>query len=426
MRRRVLYIDHSGARGGAPLSLCSLIGALDRERYEPVVACVRDAPEVLEAFRATGAETLHAPGISTFPHTSGEWNPLHTPAGVLRAARASASFASSARATEALVRRVGADLVHLNSLVLAPSAAGARRAGARVVWQVRESVHSGHAGVRRRLLARMLARWAHEAIFISQDDRRRLTGGRLGVVIPNFADERRFHAGVDGSAVRAQLGIPADAPLVLFLGGVSTIKGAHVLLPALALARRLVPGLHALLAGAERPWSRTLTARAARAVLPLLGGGTERQRFVRAYREGGMEDWAHLLPFRPDPERLMAAADLVVFPSTVPHFARPVIEAAAMARPVVASRLGGVEELVDDGRTGLLVPPGDPAALADEIARVLLDPALARGMGEAAHAVYLQRFAREPVMRQVMEVYERVLGAPGPSTRGTGSGERER
>lgn len=416
-RRRVLYVDHSGTRGGALLSLCSLIAALDRERYAPVVACIRDVPEVLESFRAAGAEAFHAPGIDTFPHTTGGWDPLHHPVGALRAVRAAAAFAPSARATAALVRRVGADLVHLNSLVLAPSAAGARAAGARVVWQVRESVHPGHAGVRRRMLGRMLARWADEAVFISADDRRRLTGGRLGVVIPNFVDERHFHAGVDGAGVRAELGIPPDAPLVLFLGGVSGIKGAHVLLPALAMARRRVPGLQAVLPGAERPWSRSPAARAARAVLPLLGGGTERQRFLRAHREGEMEEWARLLPFRPDPERLMAAADLVVFPSTVPHFARPVIEAAAMSRPVVASRLGGVEELVEDGRTGLLVPPGDPAALADAIARVLLDPELARRMGTAAHAVYMRRFAREPVMRQMLQVYDRVLAAPSPSRR---------
>ncbi|HEX6369444.1 MAG TPA: glycosyltransferase family 4 protein [Longimicrobium sp.] len=415
--RRILFIDHSARGGGATFSLAALIGALDRGRYQPVVACIEDAPELLDAYRAAGAEALHAPGISTFAHTTGGWDPLLTPAGVLRAARAAAGFAPSARATEALVRRVGADIVHLNSLVLAPCAAGAHAAGARVVWQVRESVHPGHAGVRRRLLARMLARWAHEAVFISADDRRRLTGGRLGVVIPNFVDERRFHAGVDGSAVRAELGIPPGAPLVLFLGGVSAIKGAHVLLPALALARRRVPGLHALLAWAERPWSRSPAARAARAVLPMLGSGTERQRFVRAYDEAGMGDWARLLPFRPDPERLMAAADLVVFPSTVPHFSRPVIEAGAMARPVVASRLGGVEELVDDGRTGLLVPPGDPAALADAIARVLLDPALARAMGQAGHDAFLRRFAREPVMRQLLDVYDRVLAIDSASTR---------
>jgi glycosyltransferase involved in cell wall biosynthesis len=409
--RRILYVDHSSGPGGAHLSLRMLVQALDRDRYTPVVACLHDVPGLLQGFRDAGAQALHAPGISIVPHTTGGWDPLLTPLGAGRAARAAAGFVPAARATERLVRRTGAALVHLNSLVLAPSAAGARAAGARVVWQVRESVHPGHLGVRRRLLGRALARWADETVFISHDDRLRLTGGRGGIVIPNFVDHTRFHRGLDGAAVRAELGIPAVAPLVLFLGGVSAIKGAHVLLRALALARPRVPGLHALLVGAERPWSRGLAARAARGVLPLLGTGTERQRFLRLHR--GMEEWARLLPFRPDPERLMAAADLVVFPSTVPHFARPVIEAGAMARPVVASRLGGVEELVDDGRTGILVPPADPGALADAIVRILLDPPLARALGEAGHAASLLRFARDPIVRQVMDVYDRLLaGAP--------------
>jgi glycosyltransferase involved in cell wall biosynthesis len=414
--RRILYVDHSSGMGGAHLSLRALVRALDRDRYTPVVACLHDVPELLQGFRDAGAETLHAPGISILPHTTGGWDPLLTPLGAGRAVRATAAFGPSARATERLVRQTGAELVHLNSLVLAPSAAGARAAGARVVWQVRESVHPGHTGARRWLLARALDRWAHEAIFISHDDRRRLTGGRRGVVIPNFVDHDRFHRGLDGAAVRAELGIPADARVVLFLGGVSSIKGGHVLLPALALARARVPGLHALFPGAERPWGRGAAARAARRVLPLLGTGTERQRFLRLYQEGGMEGWARLLPFRTDPERLMAAADLVVFPSTAPHFARPVMEAGAMARPVVASRLGGVAELVEDGRTGILVPPRDRGALADAMVRVLTDPPLARAMGEAGYAASLRRFAREPILREVMGVYARVLAdaPPGP------------
>jgi len=416
MRTRVLYIVHSDCVGGADVSLRSLLEALDPARFEPVVACIRPAPSVLEWYAAAGVEVMHAPGIGTFPHTTGGWNPLAHPPGLARALRAAAGFGLSARVTERLVRRVRPGLVHLNSLVLAPSAAGARAAGARVVWQVRESVHPGHAGVRRRMLARGVARWAHEAIFISADDRRRLTGGRFGVVIPNFVDHRRFDRGLDGAAVRDELGIPPRAPLVLFLGGVSTIKGAHVLLPALVAARERVPEMHALVAGAERPWSRSPAARAARAVLPLLGTGTERQRFLRAHHRGAMEGWVRLLSHRPDPERLMAAADLVVFPSTVPHFARPVIEAGAMATPVVASRLGGMEELVDDGRTGLLVPPRDPAALADAIVRVLTEPGLARRMGEAGHEASLRRFAREPLVAQVLDVYARVLGGlPAPA-----------
>ncbi|HYR08220.1 MAG TPA: glycosyltransferase family 4 protein [Longimicrobium sp.] len=409
-RRRILYIDHSGARGGALLALCSVIRALDRERYEPVVACIHDVPEVLDAFRAAGAETVHAPGISAFPHTTGGWNPLLTPAGALRALRAAAAFRPSARATEALVRRLRPDVVHLNSLVLAPSAAGARAAGVPVLWQVRESVHPGHARVRRRLLARALVRWPDAAVFVSADDRQRLGGAALGTVIPDSVDHRRFDRALDGAAVRAELAVPADAPLVLFLGGVSAIKGAHVLLAALPQARRRVPGLHAVVAGAHGPRSRSPVAGIARVLLPLVGSGTERQRFERAYADGGMEGWVRLLPFRADPERLMAAADVVVFPSTVPHSALPVIEAGAMAKPVVASRLGGVEELVEDGETGLLVPPADPDALAAAIARVLSDPALAARLGEAAYARSLERYALAPNLQRLTEIYDRLSG----------------
>jgi glycosyltransferase involved in cell wall biosynthesis len=423
MRRRILYLVHSTARGGALLSLRYLLEALDRDRYEPVVACLYDVPEVMEEMRAAGAEVIHAPGISIFPHTTGGWNPLTNPMGMRRAAGMLRAFAPSAQATEALVRRVRPDLVHLNSLVLAPSAAGAHRAGARVVWHVRESVHPGHAGVRRRWLGRAIARWADEAVFISHDDRRRLTGGSFGVVIPNFVDHRRFDRGMDGAAARAELGIPADAPVVLFFGGVARLKGAHVLLRALPRVRREVPGLHVVIAGAEGPWSRSLVARAARAILPLVGSGTERQQFLRAYREGEMAGWVRLLPFRGDPERLIAASDVVVFPSTAPHFARPVIEAGAMARPVVASRLGGVEELVEDGRTGLLVPAGDPAALGDALALVLSDATLAGRMGEAGYRASVERYGLRENLQRLMEVYDDVLARPERRARGEGSGK---
>lgn len=414
-RRRILFISHSGM-GGALLSLQYLVEALDRERYEPVVAFIHEVPAVMDAFRRAGIETLHTPDIAIFPHTTGGWNPLVTPFGIARALRSVRAFRAAARRTEALVRRVKPDVVHLNSLVLAPSAAGARAAGARVVWHVRESVHPGHAGVRRRWLGRALRRWADVAVFVSQDDRRRLTGGGFGVVIPDSVDHARFDRALDGASVRAELGVPAGAPTVLFFGGVSSLKGAHVFLPALLRARRAVPELHAVIAGAEGAWSRSLVARAARAVLPLLGTGTERQRFLRTYRDGGMEGWVRLLSFRDDPERLIAAADLVVFPSTQPHSARPVIEAGAMARPVVTSRLGGVEELVDDGRTGILVPPHDPAALGDAMARVLGDPELARRMGEAGYAASLDRFAERPNVERQIALYDALLGTghPGP------------
>ncbi|HET7233293.1 MAG TPA: glycosyltransferase family 4 protein [Longimicrobium sp.] len=417
-RRRVLYLVHSSAPGGALLSLRYLLEQIDRARYEPVVACIHPVPGVIEGFRALGVETVHARGISIYAHTTGEWHPLTSPVAVRRELSQWAGFRAAARATEALVRQLRPDLVHLNSVGFAPSALGARRAGAKVVWHVRESVVPGHFGVRRRMVSRWLRRWAHRVIFISEDDRRAAGARDYGVVIPNFVDHRRFDRALSGAAVRAELGIAPGAPVALFVGGIASIKGGRVFLRAMKLARRRVPGLVGVVAGGEGPWSRSVAARVARAVLPLVGSGTERQKFLRDYR--GAEGFVHLLPFRGDPERLLAASDLMVVPHVAPHFARAVIEAGAMARPVVGSRIGGVEELVDHGVTGLLVPPRDPATLADAIVHLLADPAIAARMGEAGYRASLERFGAARNVARVLEIYDELLGSADPGASGAG------
>jgi glycosyltransferase involved in cell wall biosynthesis len=113
---------------------------------------------------------------------------------------------------------------------------------------------------------------------------------------------------------------------------------------------------------------------------------------------------------RADVPLVLAASDVLAFPSTVPHFARPIIEAGAMARPVVASRLGGPLELVEDGVTGLLVPPGDPAALATAIAPLLDDPERAARLGEAGYRRARADFDAGANARRTFAVYEELLG----------------
>ena len=88
-----------------------------------------------------------------------------------------------------------------------------------------------------------------------------------------------------------------------------------------------------------------------------------------------------------------------------------------MGRPTVASRLPGLDELVDDGETGLLVPAGDDGALADALARLLNDAALRERMGDAAARMARERYAVGPAMQRVMGIYDRVLGAARPGAR---------
>jgi glycosyltransferase involved in cell wall biosynthesis len=106
---------------------------------------------------------------------------------------------------------------------------------------------------------------------------------------------------------------------------------------------------------------------------------------------------------------LLAASTMLVFPSTVAHFARPVIEASAMGRPVIASDLGGPRELVRDGETGLLVPPKDPAALASAMQRLLDNATFARSAGEAGIAFAREHFDAEKNTRRIVQLYEGLL-----------------
>jgi glycosyltransferase involved in cell wall biosynthesis len=96
----------------------------------------------------------------------------------------------------------------------------------------------------------------------------------------------------------------------------------------------------------------------------------------------------------------------------VPHFARPIIEAAAMAKPAVASDLGGPRELVVDGETGLLVPSNDPDALADALAGLLGSPDRARELGEAAYRRALMMFDAAKNAAATIALYDDILG-PG-------------
>jgi glycosyltransferase involved in cell wall biosynthesis len=205
------------------------------------------------------------------------------------------------------------------------------------------------------------ARWAlarAARVFAVSPDLARIAADRFGVpparlaVLPMGADERWFTGpGPDGRGAKAALGLDPDAPLILFVGDLIAEKGVPELLAA-----------HALLAG-----------RGLRASLALVGDGPLRNGGMAA----GSEVGPILLPGRVPQAALRdwyAAADLFVLPSHAEGSPVTVMEALSAGVPVVASRVGGIRELVDEGLTGWLTPPGDTAGLAAVLAGLLASP----------------------------------------------------
>jgi D-inositol-3-phosphate glycosyltransferase len=200
---------------------------------------------------------------------------------------------------------------------------------------------------------------------------RRLYGdpqGRIEIVAPGV--EHAFFAPGDQGGARAALDLPLDRPVLLFVGRIQPLKGPDVAIRALAALGR-PDAILLIVGGASGAEGDGETARTQELVADL--GLREQVRFVP-----------------PQPHHILStyyrAADIVLVPSRSESFGLVALEAAACGVPVVASAVGGLLSLVDDGMTGILVRSRAPEEFAKAIARILDEPALAASMGVASAA----------------------------------------
>lgn len=401
---RILYLHHGGGLGGAPLSLLYLLKQLDRSRYEPIVLTLKPGP-VVDLYRSLGVETHVAPDIADFSHTELEW---YGGADLWRLPIQTARFWPSVIAARRRLRQFKPDLVHLNSSTLAAPARAAWREGIPVVWHIREPIANGYFGLRREWLKRHIAHDAARVIAISEYDASRLRPSPNVRVIHNFVDFGVFDRALSPGEARRKLNLTPAQNVVTMLGGVFYPKGTLVFVKALPLVRKAAPNTIFLVVGP--PPAVGDSSRLKSAMKFILRADAYDRRVMAAASEAISGGHIRFTGIRSDIPQVLAAADVLTFPSVVPHFARPIIEAGAMAKPVVASRLGGPLELVQDGVTGLLVPPSDPAALAGAIISLLRDPSKASAMGEAGYAQAREKFDAATNARKTFAVYEEILG----------------
>jgi glycosyltransferase involved in cell wall biosynthesis len=193
---------------------------------------------------------------------------------------------------------------------------------------------------------------------------------------------------INGSqgAFRSELGLDADTPLVGCVGRLVPIKDHLTLLRAI----KRLPAAHLAIVG-HGELAGHLRAETAR-----LGLGTR----------------VHFTGWRSDLPSVYSDLDAVALTSRNEGTPTAVIEALAAARPVVSTDVGGVRHVVDDGRTGFLVPAGDDQAVADRLAAVLADHSGARRLGTAGRADVAGRFSQQRLVDEVRELYRSLIGGP--------------
>jgi glycosyltransferase involved in cell wall biosynthesis len=384
---RVLFVNHTGIVSGAEHSLLTLIGGLP-SGLAAGLAC----PEgrLAELARERGIEVHRIRGTAG----SLRLHPWHTSVAVAELALGGVQLAR-------IVRRTGASVVHANSLRAGLSAGIACRLQPRgLVVHVRDCLPDSAAT---RLIRRLVAGEADQVVAISEYVAERFRTGIGGrdvpvTVIDNPVDLDRFRVERRGSASS-----PSSGPLLVMVGQISSWKGHDTAIRALHGVRRHHPHARLLIVG-EVKFAEAATRLDNRGYLAGLH---------RLVEKLGLGEAVEFAGEREDVPEIMASADAVLVPSVEEPFGRTVAEAMAVGTPVVATTVGGPAELIDDGITGLLVPPGEPGAWSEAICRLLNDSEWARQLDRRASEVARWRFATERHVAAMIEVYAQTLYTRG-------------
>lgn len=352
--RRVLLLITTSDVGGTESFLAYLAAGIDRRRFEPTVVSLCPPGRTAERIATAGTPVISL-GMSPAAR------PVELVTGVFRLAR--------------ILDRLEIDLVqallYRANLLAALAGKLARRPVVVVAGQRSLTPMTGRLagwGVR------WTRRWARHTVAVSQAVREDLLGReRLAAervsVIGNAVDSERFRPADTGEA-RQALGLPERAFAIGGVGRLSAAKGFEHLLEAGAILRGRVVDVE----------------------IVLVGDGPLRQPLEELAGRLGISERVRFLGRRDDLERVYPALDVFVLSSLREGSPNVLLEALSCGVPAVATRVGGVPELAPDGDGAWLVPPGDPAALADALARLAADPVLRGSLARAARERVESRF----------------------------------
>lgn len=408
-RCRILYVHHGLGVGGALIYLENIIRTLDQDQFEPIILVRNNT--AISLFEGTEARTIPIKNIPNFPHTTAEGYVFFDPRFLINWL----SGIVAQREWRSLFEKLDPDIVHLNSVTLAHLCKPAFDAGAKVVISVQETILDGMLGVRKRWISRYLSQYAHAVLFISRYDKSLLNvcAPTITEVIPNWVDLNVFNRRISGAHIRTELGVRSDQKLILTLGGAAPIKGTLDLLKSVVLLQNRADYVFAV-AGVEPPDSDAGTLLwKAKLGYTAIRGIEGRARIYDYYQRNKLADRVHFLGVRRDIPAILAACDVLVFPAKRGHQARPILEAGAMGKPVIATDFECLSEYVQHEENGLLVPPSDPIALSVAIRTLLDTPDMARRLGEANFRVTMRDHDGKRNAKLVTGVYKQLMHLGG-------------
>jgi glycosyltransferase involved in cell wall biosynthesis len=401
IRRRILYFSHTRQVSGAERMLLLMLAMLDKTRYEAIVGCPTEGVGNLdELVNSAGVRLIAVPALRA-RFTS---NPRLLMQYLQSAAGAVGAFRRA-------IRKAKPDLIHANSvragLVATLATVGM---GVPLLWHVQDDLPRHPISTIIRLLAVSSRRTRFAAV--SKSARAAFTGrfpfdDRV-ILLHNAIDRERFPAKSHppdeaAEAFRSELKLGKDAFLVAAVGMINPRKGSMPLIEQFAKAATADARLHLAIVGA-----------------PIFNDDHRYEAKLKQRAKSlGLESRIHFTGARGDVPAILRAADLFVLYAIAEPFGLAILEAMSSGTPVIATEVGGIPEIVEDGVSGELVPsPEFTAGLNIDRLSVLIraaagDPNRMQRLADKALSDVLPRFSMERFGRELNAIYGRIFGWNG-------------
>lgn len=354
-KKSVLFFHQSGAIGGAGVSLIHVLNSLDRSRYSICVVCPsvpNDMVKALEGMKVKVIPTDNTPIL--FPHYNGGIKYAFSIRTMINAIQ----LIRDKRTVCKIIEREKPDIVAVNSMALSHIGRYAKKNNIRTVCFDRETFQKGFLGIRTSIIKKWMSNYFDKVVFISKYDFSQMDDG-CGcekIIIYDKVDLKCYEI-----KDRMDL-IDEENVRILFLGGISRIKGSHILIEAARILQN--EKIEFFLVGDEASlitpmtWKDSIASKLKLTSLALTKA---------AYHRIDNKEHIHFIPPSVRPEEYYLNSDIVVFPSTVAHQARPVYEAGAARKPIIISDFIETKEFCEDKRNVICFKACDYKDLANKI-----------------------------------------------------------
>ena len=377
-----------------------MIQALDKETYHPIVLFLHDS-EAVSLYKKNGIQIIEPIGRMDFPHTKIWWLRWYHCFTIIKAIKDTVitMFITAPK----IINDVQPKIVHLNTSSLIAWGIASSRAKIPVVWHIREPLADGYFGLRKWIISKCVARYATTILPISYHDAQPWKNNKKTQIIYNAATTTFFDANINPLLFIAKNRLNQQKKRILFLGGLSEEKGATLICTIFSHIIKKIPNAQLLIAGAECP--NMLNASQS-----IFFKKNRVNKLIANIVLNLPRSTIHFLGTIHQIPEAMAASNIIVFPAIVGHNARPIIEAGFMKKPVVASDLSPLDELVIHNKTGYLIDPNNVQAWINILCDLLTNQTLCQQIGEQGYNFCTSKFNIETQKTNVQNVYTAILG----------------